>query len=77
MRLPIFQPLFYYQQRIKTNCTSDSCWSTLESDYNALTVGAQNEFKSNTTNQTIVDARARYNYLISYNNALNDFVFGV
>ncbi len=61
----------------KANCTSDSGWSTLESDYNALTVGAQNEFKTNSTNQTIIDARVRYNYLISFNNTLNDFVFGV
>lgn len=72
-----FSTAFLLSTENKTNCTSDSGWSTLESDYNALTVGAQNEFKSNTTNQTIVDARARYNYLISYNNALNDFVFGV
>ena len=56
---------------------NDLNWSTLESDYNALTVGAQNEFKTNTTNQTIIDARGRYNYLISYNNTLNDFVYGV
>ncbi len=73
---------FYSQQFLtttenKTNCTSDSGWSTLETNYNALSNDAKNEFKTNTTNQTIVNARARYNYLISFNNTLNDFVFGV
>jgi len=61
----------------KANCTSDTGWATLESDYNALSTDAKNEFKTNTTNQTILDARARYNYLIGFNNTLNDFVFGV
>jgi hypothetical protein len=72
-----FSSTFLNSTENKTNCTSDIGWSALESDYNALTIDAQNEFKTNSTNQTIIDARARYNYLISYNNSLNDFVFGV
>ncbi|MFZ9197650.1 MAG: hypothetical protein ACO22H_04790 [Bacilli bacterium] len=52
-------------------------WSTLESNYNSLSLDAKNEFKTNSTIQTIIDARARYNYLISFNNTLNDFVFSV
>jgi hypothetical protein len=61
----------------KANCTSDSGWSTLQSDYNALSADAKTEFKTNTTNQTIVDARERYNYLIAFNNTLTDFVNAV
>lgn len=56
---------------------NDLSWSTLESNYTNLTSNVKNEFKTNSINQTIIDARARYNYLISYNVALNDFVFGV
>ena len=61
----------------KVNCASDSGWDLQELEYNSLSTNAKNEFKTNSTNQTIIDARARYNYLISYNAALNDFVFGV
>jgi hypothetical protein len=61
----------------KINCTSDTGWSTLQSDYNALSADAKTEFKTNTTNQTIVDARERYNYLIAFNNTLTDFVNAV
>jgi hypothetical protein len=59
----------------KANCTSDTGWSTLETDYNALSSDAKNEFKTNTTNQKIVDARERYNYLININGLLTDFVY--
>ena len=61
----------------KANCTSDTGWSTLQSDYDALSADAKTEFKTNTTNQTIVDARERYNYLIAFNNTLTDFVNAV
>ncbi len=61
----------------KANCTSDSGWATQQSNYNSLSTDAKNEFKTNSTIETIIDARARYNYLISFNNTLNDFVFGV
>jgi hypothetical protein len=61
----------------KANCTTDAGWSSLQSDYNALSADAKTEFKTNTTNQTIVDARERYNYLIAFNNTLTDFVNAV
>lgn len=61
----------------KANCTTDTGWLDLASDYDLLSEDAKTEFKTNSTNQTILDARERYNYLIAFNNTLPDFVNAV
>ncbi len=61
----------------KENCLADDNWTTLSNSYTSLSSDAKNYFKNTSTNNTIINARARYNYLISFNGALNDFVFGV
>lgn len=58
----------------KVNCTTDTGWSELATDFGLLSSEAQTEFRTNSTNQTIMDAKARYDYLISYNELLTDFV---
>ncbi len=58
----------------QVNCTSDTGWSTLGTNFDALSEDAKTEFRTNTTNTTIVNARARYNYLRAFNNTLTDFV---
>jgi hypothetical protein len=55
-------------------CTATEGWSTLETSYNALSSGAKTEFRINDDNVTIINARARYLYLIGYNELLTDYV---
>ncbi|HOJ45218.1 MAG TPA: lamin tail domain-containing protein [Bacilli bacterium] len=55
-------------------CTATEGWSTLETSYNALSSGAKTEFRINDDNATIINARARYLYLIGYNESLTDYV---
>jgi hypothetical protein len=57
----------------KENCTSSEGWLTLKNSFDALSALAKEEFKTNISNSTIVNARARYNYLVSFNNTLTTF----
>jgi hypothetical protein len=60
----------------KENCLSDDNWTTLSSSYTNLSSDAKIYFQNTTTNQTILNARNRYNYLRSFNISLPDFIFG-
>ena len=72
-----FANTFLNSTNNKENCLADDNWTTLSNSYTSLSSDAKNYFKNTSTNNTISNARARYNYLISFNNTLNDFVFGV
>lgn len=59
----------------KENCFVDDNWTTLANSYSLLSTESKDYFKNTSTNQTIIDARERYNYLINFNNLLNDFIY--
>jgi len=72
-----FANTFLNSTNNKENCLADDNWTTLSNSYTSLSSDAKNYFKNTSTNNIIINARARYNYLISFNNTLNDFVFDV
>lgn len=48
-------------------------WSTLETDYLAISTEAKTQLNSNENNQTIIDARLRYIYLRLFDDTLINF----